>query len=210
MFDLVFWVNSPWITYFISKLHQDKDFDLCLADSQKACSKISFLWDSLSSEINQIIEYFFWNVSQTIYVEVYPEYFLLGAIHVEKWIIVLWQVSRSPSFYWWLLLHELIHFALKDAWLNRLVEETICFLFERMFILQYDGISIDDFAYEKWTDLFHTYAIWYSKTFFDVFIWFYDHQDLPWLIVFLTASLDQDKQAITIKNSLTAYLSENG
>ncbi|EKD25623.1 MAG: hypothetical protein ACD_80C00011G0010 [uncultured bacterium (gcode 4)] len=209
MITLSFWVNLLWIEYFRSKFNKTFDLDVCSADAKIACNELIFLWDSVSSDINFIIEQFFWEIHYDLKVEVYPKYFLLWAINIEKWLIVLWQPKRSDFFYWWLLLHELIHFVLKDRWLNRFIEETICFLFERMFILKYDWATIDDFQYDKWTDDFHTYAIMYSKVFFDDFMLFYAKSDINWLINFLNKKIDNSKKEITIENNLIAYLSKN-
>ena len=210
MITLSFSVDILWIKYFVSKLNKPFGVHDCLLDAQKKSKELIYLWNNISHDINFIIEYFFWKNYYDLRVHVYPEYFLLWAINIEKWIIVLWQPSRSPSFYWWLLLHELVHFVLKDKWLNRFVEETICFLFERMFILKYDAIPIDDFEYFLWTDDFHIYAITYSKEFFADFLQFYQQQDLSWLIAFLDKKIDTYKKNITIDHNLIDYLSKNG
>ena len=168
------------------------------------------MWDKLWSHINEIIENVFWQIDDSLYVEIYPEYFFLWAINIKKRIIVLWQPSKSISFYWWLLLHEIVHFLLKDKWLNRCIEEIICFSFERMFILECDNIHIDDFNYDQSSDELHRAALMYSKTFFNTFSSFYNNQDIDWFIIFLNKNIDSKYKSLNITNSLTTYLSANG
>lgn len=209
MITLSFSVDLLWIKYFLLRLNKPFEVDNCLLDAKNKRDELICLWNDISHDINFVIEDFFWKVNYDLKVEVYPEYFLLWAINIEKWIIVLWQPSRSSYFYWWLLLHELVHFVLKDKWLNRFIEETICFLFERMFILKYDWISIDNFEYNKQTDDFHKYSLIYSKNFFDDFMLFYRNHDISWLINFLDKKIDNKKKNIAIEHNLITYLSKN-
>lgn len=210
MIDISFWVNLLWIKYFRNKLNQNKSINLCLSDAQKKYWELVFLRNNLWSNINKIIENVFWKIDHSLRVEVYPEYFFLWAINIKKGIIVLWQPSKSMSFYWWLLLHEIVHFLLKDKWLNRCIEEIICFSFERMFILEHDEINIDVFNYEQSSDELHKVALTYSNIFFDIFISFYNNQDINWFVAFLNKSIDAKDKSLNTKNSLTAYLLENG
>lgn len=209
MITVLFDINFQWISYFKEKLNKSTELHVCLTDSKKMLIRIKFLWEKIWSNINTIITDFFWDLKHNIKVEIYPEYFFLWAINLNRGIIVLWQPSRSSYFYWWILLHEFIHFIFKNKWLNRMIEEIICFSFERMFIMKYDWIDIEEFDYEKDTDEFHKQAIIYSKKFQKDFIWFYKNKDLIWLVEFLNKNTKDNDKEMKIENNLTNYLLEN-
>lgn len=107
-------------------------------------------------------------------------------------------------------MHELVHFALKDFGLNKFVEEAVCFLFERMFILDTDGIELEDFEYEKGTDDFHRRAIACSRDFYEDFLVFFANGDRDGLFRYLDENIDTDAKRATITRSLTDYLATNG
>ncbi|MCF7835272.1 hypothetical protein K9M48_04505 [Candidatus Gracilibacteria bacterium] len=210
MINLFFLVNKDGLKYFKSILNKNTDLNTCMRDSKNLCRELNNIRNKSGNKINQIIENFFGKTNYCFKVEVFPKYFFLGAINIENGIIVLGQPSRSQSFYLGILLHEFIHFILKNKNINRFIEEIICFLFERMFILEQDKINIDDFQYDKSTDDFHKYAIIYSKKFYNTFLGFYKDGEIDGLIDFIDKNIDNDKKQINIKNNLAGYLTENG
>ncbi|EKE30259.1 MAG: hypothetical protein ACD_2C00016G0010 [uncultured bacterium (gcode 4)] len=206
MVDAKFIINESWLEYFKEKLLIWADSRIIMKDAREFKKELEKVWKKGYSLVNRIFESFFeTDIWITISVEVYPQYFNLWAINIDRWLIIIWQPAREPDYYLGVLGHEMAHYLIAHKKIGRLTEEIICFMLEKKII---EAICNEEhvFDYKENIDDFHLRAIRYAESLYAEFNDFYEKKDLIWLSEFIDNTTDDEDKSIVIPKNITSYL----
>ncbi len=208
MFNLKIKVNEKWLKYFKQRLDKKTNIKYIIRDAYYLKNFIKNKLNKKSEKLYNILEKLFWFFDDNIIIEIFPSFFYIWAINVEKKLILIWQPSHTKNFYIALLWHELSHLLLAKHKINRFIEEIICFMFEKKILFLFDNVDLEDFLFFKNVDEFHIKAIQYAHKFYFDFEVYYNKKDLWWLINFLEKNVNINDLNIEIEKNLISYLNK--
>lgn len=207
MLKINFTVNEHWLEYFKNKLSKKTSLNSILRDSDTLKKVLESMWSRQEKTLFNILSIFFSSEEKLEFtVEVFPEYFYLGAINLERRIILLWQPNHSQNYYIWLLGHELAHYLMKWRYMNRMVEEVICFFLERKILEEIDHVNSEDISYLRNISKFHLRAISYVNEYYNEFDQYYKRKDLNGLFEYLNNIVNLEDKNISISSNITSYI----